>query len=158
MGLLDAILGGEDLERIKRDAPELLARLENNLDCQLDELRAIRTVLGYEYGLPLKGAQIFNPGDLQWIAQITVAAGKIQPVNVASQLRGKPASRGHISNIGANDTTIRFSKPHPGDENQETGDYLFKVDTTLDFDGLVWTVIIDTTVTSSDATVQFYAR
>jgi hypothetical protein len=85
-------------EEIAQKFEEVLKNLDGRMGCLEDRLAAIQRVLEYEYGRPRREVAGHDPARLPLIAQLE-AAGEAKRVDVAGLL-GKPATRGHVVNIG----------------------------------------------------------
>ena len=87
---------------------ELLAALDElrasaaQMKCLEDRLAAIQRLLEYEFGQPVRDVPAHDPRNLPFVVQI--AAGR---VDLQAGL-GKPATRGHIVNIGEARAAIWF--------------------------------------------------
>lgn len=91
------------------------------MKCMDDRLAAIQRMLEYEFGKPVKDLPAHDPRNLPLIAQIT--AGQ---VDVQAAL-GKPATRGHMANIGDNLADLYFYA-----RDKRVGPYKLLAGATLD--------------------------
>ena len=89
----------EDLANLPQRVQEALTGLRDDLACLKDQLGAIQRILEYEFGRPRRDVQGHDPARLPLIAQIAPEIGRVAVVDVAGLL-GKPATRGHVVNIG----------------------------------------------------------
>lgn len=84
-----------------------LAALKDSMDemrCMREELQALRRSLEYEYGQPVRDIVAHDPRKLPFIAQI--GAGRL---DVGAAL-GKPATRGHVVNLGTAKANLYFER------------------------------------------------
>ena len=88
----------EEIQRLIAELQEALKALKGEMACMRDFLEAIERILGYEYGRPSRALMGHDPLRLPFIAQVE-ASGEAKRVDVAGLL-GKPATRGHVVNIG----------------------------------------------------------
>ncbi|WP_240307582.1 hypothetical protein [Thermus caldifontis] len=77
---------------------EALTGLRDDLACLKDQLGAIQRTLEYEFGRPRRDLQGHDPARMPLVAQVQVEA-ETRRIDVTGLL-GKPATRGHIVNIG----------------------------------------------------------
>jgi len=88
----------EEVQRLIAELQEAIRALKGEMACIKASLEAIERILGYEYGRPSRALMGHDPMRLPLIAQVE-AAGEAKRVDVAGLL-GKPATRGHVVNIG----------------------------------------------------------
>jgi len=88
----------EEIQRLIAELQEALKALKGEMACMKASLEAVERILGYEYGRPSRALMGHDPLRLPLIAQVE-AAGEAKRVDVAGLL-GKPATRGHVVNIG----------------------------------------------------------
>ncbi|GIW36284.1 MAG: hypothetical protein KatS3mg073_0429 [Meiothermus sp.] len=87
---------------------DLLAALDElrasaaQMKCIEERLAAMQRMLEYEFGSPVRDLPAHDPRNLPLIAQITAGL-----VDVQAGL-GKPATRGHIANVGDNPADLYF--------------------------------------------------
>ncbi|MFD3005138.1 hypothetical protein [Thermus tengchongensis] len=81
--------------------------LDERLACVEDRLAAIQRTLEYEYGRPRRDVAGHDPARLPLIAQIP--AGDTPHRLELVGLLGKPATRGHLVNIGDSKARIWFT-------------------------------------------------
>jgi len=96
----------EEIQRLIAELQEALKALKGEMACMKASLEAVERILGYEYGRPSRALMGHDPLRLPLIAQVE-ASGETKRVNVAGLL-GKPATRGHIVNIGEARAAIWF--------------------------------------------------
>ncbi|WP_246584442.1 hypothetical protein [Thermus brevis] len=77
---------------------EALAVLRDDMACLKDQLGAVQRTLEYEFGRPRRDLQGHDPARMPLVAQVQVE-GEMRRIDVTGLL-GKPATRGHIVNIG----------------------------------------------------------
>ncbi|MCX7602400.1 MAG: hypothetical protein N2Z75_10740, partial [Meiothermus sp.] len=85
-------------EEIITQAQSAVKALEEKLACLEDRLAAIQRTLEYEYGRPRRDVAGHDPARLPLISQIPAEATPHR-LELAGLL-GKPATRGHVVNIG----------------------------------------------------------
>jgi len=88
----------EDLANLPGRLQEALAALREDTACLKDQLGAVQRTLEYEFGRPRRDLQGHDPARMPLIAQVQVE-GEVRRIDVTGLL-GKPATRGHIVNIG----------------------------------------------------------
>jgi len=88
----------EDLANLPQRVQEALTGLRDDLACLKDQLGAIQRTLEYEFGRPRRDLQGHDPARMPLVAQVQVEA-ETRRIDVTGLL-GKPATRGHIVNIG----------------------------------------------------------
>ncbi|TFU14668.1 MULTISPECIES: hypothetical protein [Thermus] len=88
----------EDLANLPGRLQEALAALREDMACLKDQLGAVQRTLEYEFGRPRRDLQGHDPARMPLIAQVQVE-GEARRIDVTGLL-GKPATRGHIVNIG----------------------------------------------------------
>lgn len=88
----------EDLANLPGRLQEALAALREDMACLKDQLGAVQRTLEYEFGRPRRDLQGHDPARMPLIAQVQVE-GETRRIDVTGLL-GKPATRGHIVNIG----------------------------------------------------------
>lgn len=88
----------EDLQNLVRQGQAALDELRAEMACMRESLQAIERILGYEYGRPARNLLGHDPARMPLVAQVQVEA-ETQRIDVTGLL-GKPATRGHIVNIG----------------------------------------------------------
>lgn len=89
----------EDLANLPTRLQEVFGQMQADMACLRDQLAAIQRTLEYEFGRPRRDVQGHDPARLPLIAQIAPEIGRVAVVDVVGLL-GKPATRGHIVNIG----------------------------------------------------------
>ncbi|BAC55301.1 hypothetical protein AV953_gp22 [Thermus virus IN93] len=89
----------EDLAALPARLQEAMGEMRADMACLKDQLAAIQRILEYEFGRPRRDVQGHDPARLPLIAQIAPEVGRVAVVDVAGLL-GKPATRGHLVNIG----------------------------------------------------------
>jgi hypothetical protein len=89
----------EDLANLPTRLQEVFGQMQADMACLRDQLAAIQRTLEYEFGRPRRDVQGHDPARLPLIAQIAPEVGRVAMVDVAGLL-GKPATRGHLVNIG----------------------------------------------------------
>ncbi|MCL6527654.1 MAG: hypothetical protein K6T57_12330 [Thermaceae bacterium] len=90
-----------------QDLMNALGELRSAADqmrCIVDEIRALRRTLEYEYGQPVRDIPAHDPRKLPLIAQL--GAGQL---DLQAGL-GKPATRGHILNLGSAKANLYFER------------------------------------------------
>lgn len=101
--MLGGLLSGYGL------SPEAVAagmrRLEE-LACTLEDTARM---LAQEYGQPIRDgtAPAHTPARVPYIELVELAAGASSSINLEARL-GKPCTRGHLANIGAESVRVRF--------------------------------------------------
>lgn len=106
---------------------DLLAALEElrksaaDMACMREEIQALRRTLEYEFGQPVRDIVAHDPRTLPLIEQIT--GGKVDVQGVL----GKPATRGHLANIGDNAANLWFES-----RSRRAGPYTLLPGATLD--------------------------
>lgn len=101
----------EELASLPQRFQEALAALREDMACLKDQLGAVQRTLEYEFGRPRRDLQGHDPARMPLIAQVQ-AVGSVQRIDVAGLL-GKPATRGHIVNIGDAKAALWFAfGPH----------------------------------------------
>lgn len=106
---------------------DLLAALDElrasaaKMTCIDDRLAAMQRMLEYEFGSPVRGLPAHDPRNLPLIVQIP--SGK---VDIQAAL-GKPATRGHLANIGDNPANLYFES-----RGKRVGPYALLPGATLD--------------------------
>jgi len=88
----------EEIQRLIAELQEAIRALKGEMACMKDSLAAIERILGYEYGRPSRSLLGHDPLRLPLIAQVE-ALGEAKRVDLTGLL-GKPATRGHLVNIG----------------------------------------------------------
>ena len=88
----------EEIQRLIAELQEALKALKGEMACMKASLEAVERILGYEYGRPSRALIGHDPLRLPLVAQVE-ASGEAKRVDVAGLL-GKPATRGHVVNIG----------------------------------------------------------
>lgn len=88
----------EELASLPQRFHEALAALREDMACLKDQLGAVQRTLEYEFGRPRRDLQGHDPARMPLVAQVLVE-GEVQRIDVTGLL-GKPATRGHIVNIG----------------------------------------------------------
>jgi hypothetical protein len=88
----------EEIQRLIAELQEALKALKGEMACMKTSLEAVERILGYEYGRPSRALMGHDPLRLPLVAQVE-ASGEAKRVDVAGLL-GKPATRGHVVNIG----------------------------------------------------------
>jgi hypothetical protein len=88
----------EEVQRLIAELQEAIRALKGEMACIKVSLEAVERILGYEYGRPSRALMGHDPLRLPLIAQVE-AAGEAKRVDLAGLL-GKPATRGHVVNIG----------------------------------------------------------
>lgn len=102
------------------------------LECIEQQLMALQRMLGYEYGRPVRDQLGHDPRTLPSIHRVTLPGNTSIEVDVTAEL-GKPATRGHITNIGNNAATVVFVVTSPrAEHSQNSGPYVLMPGTTLD--------------------------
>lgn len=91
------------------------------MKCMDDRLAAMQRMLEYEFGSPVRDLRAHDPRNLPLIAQLN--AGQ---VDVQAAL-GKPATRGHMANIGDNPADLYFYA-----RGKRVGPYTLLAGATLD--------------------------
>lgn len=91
-------LKNEDLAALPGRFQEAITGLRDDLACLKDAVAAIQRTLEYEYGRPRRDLHGHDPAQMPLIAQVQVL-GEVRRIDVAGLL-GKPATRGHVVNIG----------------------------------------------------------
>lgn len=94
-------------EEIITQAQSAVKALEEKLTCLEDRLAAIQRTLEYEYGRPRRDVAGHDPARLPLISQIPAEATPHR-LELAGLL-GKPATRGHLVNLGDNKAQVWFS-------------------------------------------------
>lgn len=97
-------------EEIITQAQGAVKALEEKLTCLEDRLAAIQRTLEYEYGRPRRDVAGHDPARLPLISQIdvySIPTGERPHLDVAGVL-GKPATRGHLVNMGYSNVQIWF--------------------------------------------------
>lgn len=97
----------EDLANLPQRLQEALGSLRNDMACLKDQLGAVQRTLEYEFGRPRRDLQGHDPARMPLIAQVQVQ-GETRRIDVTGLL-GKPATRGHIVNIGDAKARLWFS-------------------------------------------------
>lgn len=85
-------------EELVRQGQAALDELRAEMACMRESLQAIERILGYEYGRPARNLLGHDPARMPLVAQVLVE-GEVRRIDVTGLL-GKPATRGHIVNIG----------------------------------------------------------
>lgn len=85
-------------EELVRQGQAALDELRAEMACMRESLQAIERILGYEYGRPARNLLGHDPARMPLVAQVLVE-GEVRHIDVTGLL-GKPATRGHIVNIG----------------------------------------------------------
>ncbi len=88
----------EEVQRLIAELQEAIRALKGEMACIKASLEGVERTLSYEYGRPSRALMGHDPLRLPLIAQVE-AAGEAKRVDVAGLL-GKPATRGHVVNIG----------------------------------------------------------
>lgn len=88
----------EDLAALPSRLQEALQSLQAEMACIKENLAGIQRTLEYEFGRPRKDLQGHDPARMPLIAQVEVE-GEVRRVDLVGLL-GKPATRGHVVNIG----------------------------------------------------------
>ncbi len=88
----------EDLAALPARVQEAITGLRDDLACLKDAIAAIQRTLEYEFGRPRRDLQGHDPARMPLVAQVLVE-GEVRRIDVTGLL-GKPATRGHIVNIG----------------------------------------------------------
>lgn len=88
----------EDLAALPARVQEAITGLRDDLACLKDAIAAIQRTLEYEFGRPRRDLQGHDPARMPLVAQVLVE-GEVRRIDVTG-LVGKPATRGHIVNIG----------------------------------------------------------
>jgi hypothetical protein len=103
-------------EEIITQAQSAVKALEEKLTCLEDRLAAIQRTLEYEYGRPRRDVAGHDPARLPLISQIDVYGiptgevfGYNRPHLDVAGVLGKPATRGHLVNMGYSNVQIWFS-------------------------------------------------
>jgi len=86
---------------------EALAGLRQDMACLKDQLGAVQRTLEYEFGRPRRDLQGHDPARMPLIAQVQVE-GEARRIDVVGLL-GKPATRGHVVNIGESKARLWFT-------------------------------------------------
>lgn len=97
----------EDLASLPQRLQEALGSLRNDMACLKDQLGAVQRTMEYEFGRPRRDLQGHDPARMPLIAQVQVQ-GETRRIDVTGLL-GKPATRGHIVNIGDAKARLWFS-------------------------------------------------
>ena len=84
---------------------EILGLFKRQLDCVKDRLDAIKTMLAYEHGLPVKDVPPHDPRRLPLIAR---AEDVTEHRFNLSGVLGKPVTRGEVINIGDTKALVYF--------------------------------------------------
>ncbi|MDW8480595.1 MAG: hypothetical protein RML14_01535 [Meiothermus sp.] len=106
---------------------DLMAALEElrasaaQMKCIEERMAAIQRMLEYEFGSPVRELPAHDPRNLPLIAKLT--AGR---VDVQAAL-GKPATRGHMANLGDNPADLYFES-----RGKRVGPYTLLAGATLD--------------------------
>lgn len=101
--MLGSLLSGYGL------SPEAVAvgmRRMEELACTLEDTARM---LAQEYGQPMRDgdAPAHTPARVPYIELVELAAGASSTINLEVRL-GKPSTRGHLANIGAENVRVRF--------------------------------------------------
>ncbi len=96
----------EEIQRLIAELQEAIRALKGEMACIKASLEGVERTLSYEYGRPSRALMGHDPLRLPLIAQVE-AAGEAKRVDVAGLL-GKPATRGHVVNIGDARAAIWF--------------------------------------------------
>lgn len=97
----------EDLANLPGRLQEALAGLRQDMACLKDQLGAVQRTLEYEFGRPRRDLQGHDPARMPLIAQVQVE-GEARRIDVVGLL-GKPATRGHVVNIGESKARLWFT-------------------------------------------------
>jgi len=89
--------------------PEAIADGRARLEALACTLEDTARMLAQEYGQPIRDgtAPAFSPARLPAIRLLEPAAGATLELNL-EPLLGKPATRGHVANLGAEEVRVRF--------------------------------------------------
>lgn len=99
----------------------------------VERLAGLERILAGEYGKPIAEIAPHDPRIAPMIGRITLAAGPVSRDVDFRALLGKPATRGHLSNIGGEAVNLVFVTLNPtSGANVETAPYLLPGWATLD--------------------------
>ncbi|ACV05054.1 hypothetical protein [Thermus phage P23-77] len=98
----------EDIQKMGGTLQGAFSQMQADMACVKDQLAAIQRTLEYEFGRPRRDLQGHDPARMPLVAQVAVGAGEARAVDVTGLL-GKPATRGHIVNIGDTRAALWFS-------------------------------------------------
>jgi len=98
----------EDIQTQVKSLQGAFSQMQADMACVKDQLAAIQRTLEYEFGRPRRSLQGHDPARMPLVAKVAVGAGQVQKID-ATGLLGKPATRGHIVNIGDTRAALWFS-------------------------------------------------
>ena len=97
----------EEIQRQVSGVQSAFQQMQADMACLKDQLGAIQRTLEYEFGRPRRDLQGHDPARMPLVSQINVVGTPIT-VDVMGLL-GKPATRGHIVNIGDARASLWFT-------------------------------------------------
>lgn len=105
------LLGGGDVGKLLGPALGQLAAAVCGIRDELSQVRQgledVKASLGYEFGKKAEGVAPYDPRALPHVWQVATAA-EPQPVSLRAAL-GKPATRGHVLNLGDKPAVLWFA-------------------------------------------------
>lgn len=135
---------------------QVASDIVGQLTCIEERLAAIQRLLSYEYGQPIREIAGHDPRRLPLVGRIQLAAGQSQEIDIAPML-GKPATRGHLVNLGTQPATLHFMTSQVRAElNDQVGPYILMPGTTLDLSFIVERFRV--TAGANPADVQFFLQ
>lgn len=135
---------------------QIVDTVTQKLTCLDDRLAAIQRLLSYEYGQPIREVHGHDPRRLPFVGRVQLGANASQEIDFIVLL-AKPATRGHITNLGTNPATLHFIAVNPtAGANVASGPYVLPAATTLDISFFVDALRI--TAGANPADVQYLVQ
>lgn len=131
-------------------------KVVDKLECIEQQLSALQRMLGYEYGRPVREVSAHDPRSLPSIHRLQLLANTNHEIDLTAEL-AKPATRGHITNIGNNPATIVFMTfSQRAERIMTSGPYVLMPGTTLDVSFFVERIRVSAGANPVD--VQIYVQ
>lgn len=111
---------------------DIVNRVIDKLTCIEQQIVALQRLLSYEYGWPVREIGGHDPRTLPSIHRVQLTANTSHEIDLTAEI-GKPATRGHITNIGNNAATVVFMTfSQRAERSLTSGPYVLMPATTLD--------------------------